>query len=188
MALVTYSSASISVDVTGGISISPIPSIGIVPYMRNLQTSGLVKDQNVNGSVTPVNFDFAPASGEKFYIEQLIFAIDDGGNAPPTAYGGIAGGLPNGVQVILHLNGVDYEMVNLKNNSDILMTFSESIQVEGGSFLNFSKGFAGRVNFATNITLDGTLGDYIRMRIRDNLSKIDYQRSGIQVFQVLPEA
>jgi len=188
MALVSFNSASITVDITGGVSLSPIPSIAITPYIKYLEATGAVKDQNVNGSVTPVNFDFAPATGQGYYIEQLTFSIDDGGTSPPNAYGGIAGGLTNGVQIILHVSGVDYEIINLKNNSDILVTFSESIQVAGGSFLNFSKGFAGKISFATNITLNGTNGDYIRMRVRDNLTSIDFQRAAVQVFQVLPEA
>lgn len=166
----------------GGSSVSPIPAIAIIPAPRWFEDSGGNVDMDVDGSVTPVNFDFAPSAGEVFYLENITFGLDDTGTATPIKYGNETA-LANGVEIIFHLDGSDYSVLTLKNNGDISLAFNNGVaQFEGGKFMNFTKGFIAKMDFATDITLNGDDGDYVRFVIQDDLSGLTFQRAAAQLW------
>jgi hypothetical protein len=167
----------------GGISISPIPAIAIIPEEKNL-LNGSAYDQNVNGSVTPQEFKFAPAVDEVYYLEHMTFGIDDTGSTPPNKYGAITA-LANGTQVILKVGGVEHLITQMKNNGDILLSFNFSVgKLDNGKFMGFANGFAGKMIYATNITLNGANGDEIKIKVQDNLTGLTFQRAAVQTWRL----
>jgi len=185
MAVVGYANPEVATKNGSGVSISPIPSVPIIPRIKFL-LDGASDDMSVDGSVTPVDFEFAPGPGEVFYLEFITFGLDDTGNTDPDKYGAIAGGLTNGTQVILDQNTTEYEIVNLQNNGDIITSFNFAVaQFESGGFGNFSKGFVAKMVFATNITLKGDDNDKVIVRVRDDLSGLTWHRSSIQIWEEL---
>lgn len=62
----------------------------------NLVRNGASADMNVDGSVTPVHFDYVAVNDR--YVDRCNFVIIDGG-ITPIKFGGISGGLTNGVLV-----------------------------------------------------------------------------------------
>jgi len=183
MAVASYENSMVQTGSGGGVSISPIPAIAIIPKIKFLLDSGS-DDMAVNGSVTPVDFIFAPGAGETFYMEFITFGIDDTGNTDPDKYGAIGGGLTNGTQVILDQNTVEHEIVNLKNNGDIIESFNFAVgSFANGGFANFSNGFVAKMVFATNITLKGDDSDQMIIRVRDNLTGLTWHRATIQVWE-----
>ena len=179
----SYGGASITIDVTGGVSISPIPATAIAPQSEYF-LNGSAYDMNVNGSVTPQYFDVAPPSDETWYCEHVTFGIDDGGGCPATAYGAIAGGLTNGCELTLIKNSVEYPIRNLKKNGDLSLSFNFSVGFfENGKFLAMANGFFGKMVFATNIGLKGADGDKLRFKVNDDLTGLLFQRMACQIWK-----
>lgn len=184
MAFGSYAGASVSVDITGGISISPIPSTAIGPLSKFF-LNGTAYDMNVDGSVTPQYFDVAPPAGEIWYAENLTIGGDDTGGTPPENFWADTA-LSNGLKLDLIKDSSTYEIVNLKNNGDVLGTFNFSVgSFEGGGFLNFSKGFAGKQVFATAIALNGDNNDKFRVTVRDDLTGLLFLRMYTQIWNRL---
>ncbi len=184
MAIGSYSGASVVVDVTGGISISPIPSTKIKPYCKFFVNDSDSYSMNVDGSSTPKVFTVAPQSGYIWYCEHLTFGIDDGGTCPPSNYGALSE-LTNGVLIELVRGTSEIQIANLRNNGDIALCFNHSVGFfENGKFMATSNGFFGKLVFATCIALDGTNGDKFRVTIRDNLSSLTFQRMSAQVWEI----
>ena len=121
----SYGGASVTVDVTGGISVSPIPATEIGPQTKDF-VNGSVFDMNVNGSVTPQYFDVAPGTGEVWDAEHITIAGDDTGKSEPEKFWAMAA-LTNGVQVDLIKDSVTYPVRNIKNNGDVVGTFNTRI-------------------------------------------------------------
>jgi hypothetical protein len=140
---------------------------------------------NIDGSSTSVDFYYGPPASQIDYMELLTFGFDDTGGAPESNYGAMSA-LTNGTQVLLKRDGTEYEMFNLKNNGDVALSFQWPVGTfEGGAFLNGSKIFIGKIQFATTVTLDGDDGDRIIIRVRDDLTGLLWQRASVQVFERL---
>lgn len=183
MAISSYSGSAATVDITGGVSISPIPAAEVIQFVKFFSYNGSV-DMTVNGSSTPIDFKVSPQSNETYYIEHMTFGLDDGGTCPPNFYGGLPG-LTNGTQIILKRGGVEYELINLKNNGDIALTFNYSVGFfENGKYMAFTNGFMGKFVFVTNLGLVGESGDEMIIRIRDNLTSLSFQRAALQAWRL----
>jgi len=128
------------------------------------------KTMNVNGTLgAPVNFLFTPA-GQTFYLETLSIFLSDNANFSPTGFGAIAA-LTNGILVEYQSKGVLYTLCTIRDNADIFNVFSEP---------NFSQSIAGLLSTAAYLTgnrklqqriaLDPAFGDFVRVRVRDNLT------------------
>lgn len=185
MNVASYRGTEFTVDITGGVSLSPLPAVTVVPQPKWFK-NGTNVSMVVNGSVTPVNFDVAPASGTTWYAYEITFAINDGGNAPPEQYGSLGLALANGVRFSANVEGADHEMLVLYNNADICLAFNEAVgKIDAGGFLNFGKGFVAKMRFPTPIALHGDHGDYLRVTVRDNLTGLNFQRVAASVFEAL---
>lgn len=183
MAFGSHSGAAVTVDVTGGISISPIPATAIAPQTKFF-LNGSAYNMNVNGSVTPQIFTIAPPAGEIWYCEHCTFGLDDGGGCPMTAYGAIAGGITNGVKFDLIKDTTTYEIRNLKNNGDVSLAFNFAVGTfENGKFGALANGFLAKMVFATNLGLDGDAGDKLQVTIRDDLTGLTFQRMSCQIWR-----
>jgi hypothetical protein len=165
-------------------AVSSIPSSPPI-YACNRLRNGGSDSMAVNGSVTPVNFDWAPASGETWYIETIGLFLQDNGTTLPTNFGSISGGLTNGVDVIIRSNGVEYTFTNLKTNIDLAMCFRDNYYVPGTSGLFESADIVcSETLFKQPVKLSEATGDFVRFRIRDNLTGLDQFRAGTRVWRI----
>lgn len=149
----------------------------------NLLSAGS-KAMNVNGSVTPVSFSYAPASGTTFYVEDMSYFIAD--NAAFTTNGfGALGALTNGLIIEFQSKGVLYTLTNTKDNGDLSTTFSDSSfgQINAG-LLSTDAYLTGTKKFQQRIALDGNFGDFFRARVRDNLTGLTTLNIKVKAWRV----
>lgn len=139
----------------------------------------------VNGSVTPVNFDFTPASGETWYLEGLQLVFSDSAAQTPAEFANLTA-LTNGVDVLVRTNGTEYTLTNLKNNSQVLQFFHDNkiIHLGSSNFFNVD-GFTGDIHFPIPMTLQNSTSDYVRVQIRDNLTGMDYFTIRVTLWRVV---
>jgi len=135
-----------------------------------MQTSGGVTNMNVNGSVTPVNFDFAPVTaGEIFYMSQLMFVLGSGGvvNQLLTKFADLAA-LTNGIDLSFTFGGVTQTRSSyVKTNLDLYRIFNIKTSVNEVGTTTMMTG---------DIRQDPPIiflpNDMMRITIRDNLSSL----------------
>lgn len=164
---------------------SSVPASNII-YKCVRLLNGSSESLAVNGSVTPVNFDFTPASGETWYIETIGFFLQDNGTTSPTNFGSISGGLTNGVDVIIKSKGVEYTFTNLKTNIDLAMCFRDNYFVPGTAGLFETNDIAISETILRNpVVLQNSTSDFIRFRIQDNLTSLDQFRAGTRIWRTI---
>jgi hypothetical protein len=164
--------------------ISPVPSTTIIYFDTRLY-NGSSELMNVNGSVTPVNFDFTPASGETWYLDSITLFLQDNGVTSPTSFGAITE-LTNGLEFRVKSNGTEYLISSCKNNMHLSLHFKEDQFVPGTTGLfETADIFTGRANFKNPIILKNSTSDFVRMRVRDNLSGLDQLRTVVRLWRVI---
>jgi len=168
-------------------NLNPVLSSNVMYKDILLANAGSV-EMNVNGSGTNVNFDFTPATGSTFYLETLGIIIIDNGLMTNTNFGAITGSLNQGIQLLIRSQGTEYEETIIKDNTDLLLTFTGG--VGGGmpgatGFMNTDDFFNGKMTFERPIKLDGNQGDYIRIKVRDNLATLDMFRSIAHIWRII---
>lgn len=163
-------------------TISFIPATA-VQYKLVKLLNGTSSAQNVDGSVTPVVFEWKPGMGETWYVESVIFIFSDTGVADIDDYGVITNGLTNGCLLKFRSNGVEGDGQTLKNNISLTQLFSQDSFSPYGNFMGNKSTFLGRVNFNHPFVLKDSTSDYVRMTIRDNLIGIDFQEMSVLVWR-----
>ena len=141
-------------------------------------------DMARDGSVTPLVYTLAPASGKIFYVDHIQFYLQDSGNADADDFGALAG-LTNGVILEQKVNGgAVKEVTTLFDNMDIVNHILVDIQNTGSTtgFFN-AKFMSGGMQFRKEIILDGTQGDYLRWRVRDDLTGLIFFRCGYRYWE-----
>jgi hypothetical protein len=136
---------------------------------RKFITNAGSKNMAVNGSVTPVVFGYSPPAGSLFTVDELILNATGTGtiSQPLTEFWDFTA-LPNGISIEFMINGVMVsESGIIKNNFDL-------IQYVGAEFLGKIIGtrniVRGGFHFTPQFTLNGSLGDYFRVIVNDNLT------------------
>jgi len=172
------------VHVTGNTQL--VPNSTIIHALSELTNVTHGNDQTQDGSVTEIVYSTGPGAGEIWYITEINFQIADGGNAKITDWGGITNGLTNGLLIEQTINSTDYEMLNLKQNKNILEFFNEDTFAGGRSgFITNSNFFSGAIQFPQPVTLIGDDSDMIKATVRDDLTVLDLQVMAVQYFRVL---
>jgi hypothetical protein len=140
----------------------------IYPARRFLMNGGSA-NMNVNGSVTPVSFQYTPPAATLFTVNEIILnATGTGTIAQPLTEFWSFPALTNGISIEFRINGVTVSQPNLiKNNFNL-------IEFIGAEFLGKTIGsknmVRGGFHFVPSFTLNGDLGDYFRMTINDDLT------------------
>lgn len=185
-------SQTYAADVTSANRLKVDASVNLTPaeiirYRILNLLNGSSKNMNVNGSSTPVDFSFAPASGETWYVEGLYLLIADVGTPDLYEFGALGSALTNGLQLIIKKSETENEAGNLKDNSDIGVMFMDrnSGILIGLGFFNHSDMYAGGIDFKQPILLNGTNGDKIIFRVRDNLTGLDALQTAVKVWRVV---
>lgn len=139
------------------------------------QTSGGSREQNIDGSVTPVDFEITFAT--KTYVKRIDFVACSVNIVSTLDYGSIAGGLPNGIQMIKKVGATETVLFNCQR------------WIEYGHFVDDQ---LGQIEHQENPTEDIVIasctfvplwrfeaGTKLITRIRDNLSILRYHRTSI---------
>jgi len=130
-----------------------------------LTETGGSPDMLVDGSVTPVDFLYAPETDQSVLLSELrIVFVSRNIEFGVDNFGAIAS-LANGVQITVKAQGVETELGSVQRNEDFfLLRTSETFFDRGtNDAIAFGLSFGGRVG------LDDATSDWIRIRIRDDL-------------------
>lgn len=143
-------------------------------------------DMSVDGSETDVLFSYAPTGSDVDCVLGMSLLILDPGTMGPTNFGSISE-LTNGLKLEYQSQGADQvDVMNLKNNLDITCfcaAKSADFAAQGSSlvttgWLDTADIFVGTLRFIDNgVMLKASESDYIRWRVRDDLTGIEHLRS-----------
>lgn len=160
-------------------AIRAISEVANIPYCKVVYDNshfllGGSDDMNVNGSVTPQNFVYAPPSGQVWYVESVSIIFLDAGTPTAQEFGNITS-LTNGVRLIATIDSVEYTICHVQNNGQLTLCFLPNNYAAGvgGGWLDDQDAYAGSKVFHVPIRLNGTNGDKLTFRISDNLTGID---------------
>lgn len=168
-----------ALSVTGGGTIIGLDSPLNYSYLTGSQVTIATRDLNVDGSVTRQSFNIGPVfdfQDNKIRIRNLIFQMTDATAMDDGKFGGIAGGLVNGL--FLRSNTTDHgyrNYFNLKTNGDFANIAYDTIYAD--------KAPAGLYGFKTKYTYAGrekhgsapilAAGDTMDAIVQDDLTLLD---------------
>jgi len=109
-------------------TLNPVPVSSIIPKKVCLM-NGSTKNMDVDGSSSPVEYKYAPGAGEIWFVNAIAIFFLDSGLVKPDRFGAITGGLTNGVDVIIKLDGVENNIISVKNNVDINLAFEIKFKI-----------------------------------------------------------
>jgi hypothetical protein len=144
---------------------------------------------NVNGSVTPVDFEFKPGPNEVYVLDRILFYGLGTTNVTSTSYVDLVA-LTNGVEITLNNSaGIVSNVTNdlpLKTNDDICNLCYDSRQNLFGAN---PRSISARYSFFKEtgfrgILLDGTNGEKLIITINDNLTALVSHRFKAGAFKL----
>lgn len=148
---------------------SVYPSSYVSEFLRDLADSGLTEFMQVNGSVSPVTYTYAPS--RDFILGRALIFIQDNIAFGTSDFGAIAGPLTNGVSI--QVNGIEIE--NWKSNVQVMQTAFD-INSAGDVFGAPTQLINARWTFyKASGDLDGLFvpfGDAVTCIIQDDLSTL----------------
>jgi len=145
-------------------SINPVPSQNTIEQTKFL-LNGTAKNMNVDGSITPVVFDFSPGAGEVFQIGSICFYMAQAGGLASDKFENIPA-LTTGLLVEIQADGILRTFSNLQSNADLGVIFF------GGSSTGSKTSWEGQANFESTTRIDGDQGDFVRATVRDVLTSV----------------
>lgn len=158
-------------------SVDDIPSRVIAASVKNAGSANLA----VNGSVTPVVFEYQPPAGYDIDIHGLSLLFED---VTAFAFGnnfvrsGLAT-LANGLLLECKAADLSFTWQNMKRTRDVVEISSDFDMVTGT--INFLRA---NIQLPRNLRLsrDGTYAqpDYLRLTVRDNLTSFDFAEAFFQ--------
>lgn len=182
-----YQGSILSVTPTGGTGYDLLLD---TPLDYNFTTAGGCsignRFMNVNGSVTPVIFSVSPFNlydpivptrGQQWDITRIMFAITDDAAMDDARFGGISGGLTNGI-VMRKKDGLYKNIFNVKTNGDFAIRsydvtyIPDTLGPAGEYGLRVRRTFAGPSKNGVTVRLDAEDSDEIQVIVRDDLSSL----------------
>jgi hypothetical protein len=136
--------------------------------VRQNLLNGSSDDLVVDGSGTSVDFEYEPGSGKSIRVYEVRFVISTGSmRFKNSDFFDRPGPLSNGCLFTVKTGGTEYDLVNFTITEDFLRLPSSA-----GNFVNFT-GLEDLMvmSYPLNVLLEDSNSDFIRMRIRDNLSE-----------------
>jgi len=143
-------------------------------FVASLVDGSNSKDMNVDGSSTPVTFQYAPTAALTEVVSLTCILV----NAGSSALNGFTSALANGIVVNQTVNGVTSEVKLIKDKSDLVSVFSSDL-VEPLS----SSSFIGTFKASVDSPLILSNGDSIAVTIQDDLTAISTLVMSIVVVQ-----
>jgi len=163
-----------------------VRNAGVVNSARRFltvdNTAAGPRDMLVAGTLgVPFRFRIGPPPGQRWGVTTVVAAISDNATFNQEDFGGIAGGLVNGLALMLRSNGVDVELYGgfrVKKNYDwfavparaTLTTWAGTAQTLEASFNIFQ-------DSGQYAILDGDLGEELVVIVQDNLTSLIAMRA-----------
>jgi hypothetical protein len=139
----------------------------------------------VSGTLgSPVHFTLSPPSGQVWYIKDVTLLSREVGTNSFDKFMTLTA-LTNGLQLNTTISSTNYEILNLKDNSDMMVLLSDAGGTGGSWEVLDLDSYRGRISFPGGLTLNGTNGDFIRWSVRDNLSTLDRVQSCASYWRVI---
>lgn len=149
---------------------------------RNLQNGGS-SDLNVDGSVTPVIFSASPPTGKKWFIHSVTLIMEDE-SINFTKFGGISGGLTNGIEFRIKEGGeAEKTLGTFKTNGD-LHTFTTDIRLDSAATDLLTLQENVQQIAGTTFELKNADSDVFKVIVNDNLTSIKRFNFLIKGFEV----
>ena len=149
-----------------------------------LKDGGGNANMNQDGSGGAINFKVAPGAGELFYVDYLTLLLIDAGDMGVAVFGSLLAALPNGLEVHGQLDGQAHSFTILNDNGDLFQCFfggSAGATAPAGptdaGFLDTVDKAGGKMPFHYPVILDGDKGDFIAVKVQDDLLGIDYLKT-----------
>lgn len=151
-------------------------------FMTTDNTATGAREMAVAGTLgEPIRFRVGPPAGQRWGVTTVVAAISDDATFNQNDFGGIAGGLTNGLALFLRSNGVDVELYGgfrVKRNYDwfavparaTLTTWAGTAQTLEASFNIFQ-------DSGQYAILDGDKGEELVVSIQDNLTSLVAMRA-----------
>jgi len=167
VAIVQGDDGKYRLEVGGNVQVTePGTRVNPSALVRQNLLNGSSDDMIVDGSGTPVDFEYIPGSGKSVRIYEVRFLISTGSmifenkdffDRPIT--------LPNGCLFTVKTGGTEYDLVNFRITEDFLRLPSSV-----GNFVNFT-GLSDLMvmSYPLNVLLEDSNSDFVRMRIRDDI-------------------
>jgi len=137
--------------------------------------SGGSSDLNVDGSVTPVEFNVVPNSGKIFFITEISVILEDQ-SMNYTKFGGITGGLTNGLGIEVKEGGEALRNIaafgSIKTNAGFALG-GGGIQLTSSNTDIFVVVYTLLTKSQTSFKLADSDGDFFRVTVNDVLTTID---------------
>ena len=160
------------------VKISPLPPTNVIWRENFFFSNGTNKDMDVNGSNNIDDFYYYPLESQEEYVSEIKVYLGDGGTWSVNNFGNLGSSLSNGVRLEVISNGSPYEIVTVYDNSDVILTFSDSRIVNNSATLfDGEEYYIGTMKFSTPMYLNDNFGDYLRIRIRDDLRNLSIFRA-----------
>lgn len=165
---------------------STIPVVvGINPvYQQITLVNGASEIMAVAGTLAvPVDFTYTVPAGVTNFLHEISMFIQHNGTADPQDFGAIAPELVNGVLIQVQSLGTLVDLATLKNNMHLGMVFSAFPQMvpTTSGWYNNSDTYAGSVLFDVPTRMQNSSGDFVRVRIRDNIAALNNFRMNIKI-------
>lgn len=165
----------------------------VVYKLVHLRLNGTgTKFMSVNGTATNQNFSYLPTDGHIWNVESIYLFIQDSGTPDPNDFGaggGLLGGntsLTNGLVLEYQQNSQLFEICNLGDNMDLsLVFFSSYSQGSGSGWLNNNDTWLGEFKMLNPLKINANTNDFIRFRVRDNLTGIGFLQTMVKCWRKL---
>lgn len=159
------------VDSSGRISVNANVTFPEAIYQDAKALNGASENGNVLGTaITPVTFRWSAPAGQTWFLENITFLLNDNANFASGGFGGGAA-LSNGIIFNIRTKGTLQALTNVQNNYHIFRVFrNDTFDSTSSALLGTDRTYRGSIDFQRQIPLDGDLGDYFEMQIRDDLT------------------
>jgi hypothetical protein len=178
---------SLKVNISS-VSVDPDTAYDWMAYRAYLKRSGS-KNLVVNASLgSPQDFDYSPATATEYVTAVALFLLDTGAGTADKF--GVLTALTNGCQVSIRSKGTAYDLHDdpIKNNEDLLHfgtgRSSMTAPTAGGLFSS-DDWLMAVFEFSKPIKIQQSTSDYVRIRIRDNLTGIDFFKAFVHTRRII---
>lgn len=163
----------VTTDNAAFVKVDPRPLRNVIYRTTNL-LNGTSKNMSVNGSGTPVNFQFVPTGSDIWFLESVGLFFIDPGTMDYNDFAGISGSLTNGLKLVIRSNGVEYEICNVVDNAQVVAFFNQytSLGKSSSGIIDEDDSYTGHMKFDVPIKLNAATGDYVRFQVRDSFTSI----------------
>lgn len=158
----------LAVNATGIVIEDPYPGIAYTAFALD----GASKDLNVDGSVTPVEFEIVPPTGFIYYIHTVIITMVDS-SINFTKFGGITA-LTNGIKIEIKQDGgslTESPQSPIKVNKEFYQ-FGYDTTLQSATEDIFVAKLLVKIDSGTIIKLVDSSSDLIKITVRDDLTAI----------------